>query len=457
VFFRRKPWFVLHSKGLSYYRSEKAFLKDKSPLGVFPLDDDLFLTGGLPDPRCFRINCHEGAILAKAKTDVLASEWLAAFTRLKQQPGAQSIDDFLDEHENAFLEVVFKDNPWDHLNLDIRDSGQSRISLEVQDFLGPKKATIETLIQMLTSITVVDFDFRSVFLLNHGSFMESQDLCHTLINLHNQDTTTYFDAQVCIATRLHVLCILSDWMEHFHMDFIKIQSQLTEFVEQLVDQNASFPLVIKGQITRLGLALNKAGCVFHEPKPLPTTDNFLKKFVVGSDLSDHSATSIARELMFVDYANFAAIQSREFTRKEWKRKGTAHERAPNIIRMVRIFNRRSYWVATQLLRRDNLSKRAGLLGLIILCIEECCKLRNYYAGFSLLLGLGLGPIYRLKQTWNALDKKFQKKFEILKRNLSSDRDSEYHKMVHGGMGEPMVSALPVIQIMYVQHSTESTA
>ena len=58
---------------------------------------------------------------------------------------------------------------------------------------------------------------------------------------------------------------------------------------------------------------------------------------------------IALYFIILDSYFYRKIKPREFCNKAWTRKATAHMRAPAILKLVDIWNSRSFWVATQVL------------------------------------------------------------------------------------------------------------
>lgn len=123
---------------------------------------------------------------------------------------------------------------------------------------------------------------------------------------------------------------------------------------------------------------------------------------------------ICQALTLLDMTCLKSIRPREFTNKEWTRKETAGELAPNLTKMVEHYNSRSYWVASQILLRVRGSARRKCMEAFISIAYHAWKLRNFYCLFAVMAGLSLTPVFRLQRDWKRIKAKAKAKFEKLK-------------------------------------------
>lgn len=174
---------------------------------------------------------------------------------------------------------------------------------------------------------------------------------------------------------------------------------------------------------------------------------FLKKFVAptGETLLKgvlaFTPRQLAAELTNLDVEQMQCIYTRELTHKAWTGSKSslgalgvpqswgvtgsiAHLTSAHVLQVIESFNRRSFWVASEILRaNENSSVHAGnkecitpdhdaswparvkLLEYFIAVLEELRVLCNFSALFAVLNGLQLQPLFRLKQLWSAVNPK----------------------------------------------------
>jgi len=164
-----------------------------------------------------------------------------------------------------------------------------------------------------------------------------------------------------------------------------------------------------------------------------------------SDVAAYPPKTLAQAMTMVDFSNFLAIYPREFTNKEWSRKETCELKAPNILRMVDTFNKRSYWVASEILNREDPALRTKMIRIFIDTALECMKLCNWYAAFALVNGLGLTPVHRLKSDWARLSKAAKADFDRLQHDVTSSTKNNraYRKLLRDSLGKPQIPHLAV--------------
>lgn len=108
-----------------------------------------------------------------------------------------------------------------------------------------------------------------------------------------------------------------------------------------------------------------------------------------------SPTDIARQLVFEQSRAFSAITQFELTDQRWTAETKLTE-CPNVMSMINNFNHLSKWVALEILERRSTKNRHLTFAHMIKIADECLKLHDYHAVFSIVAGLHLQAIYRLK-------------------------------------------------------------
>ncbi len=112
-------------------------------------------------------------------------------------------------------------------------------------------------------------------------------------------------------------------------------------------------------------------------------------------LLDFSTASLARELTMQEWEIFKRIAPREFLNQAWQRENKAII-APNIIRMIGRFNQISYWVATEVLTKQDRKTQVKIIKKFIKTAYICYHLGNFNSMMEILSGLNNISISRLK-------------------------------------------------------------
>eukprot|EP01006_Ploeotia_vitrea_P030641 TRINITY_DN63010_c0_g1_i2.p1 TRINITY_DN63010_c0_g1~~TRINITY_DN63010_c0_g1_i2.p1 ORF type:complete len:404 (-),score=213.39 TRINITY_DN63010_c0_g1_i2:50-1261(-) len=316
--------------------------------------------------------------------------------------------------------------------------------------------------------------------------MTSQQLFRILVAAFEKPAHEYKDARLCWETKLNVMSLLEEWMTLCVMDAKVIHDDLKSFLaryirhtgrlsaSQAIESNseqqpndnsnndnngdgdnnkkksAEFSLGhAQSQLAMsLQTVLRKSEEAFSKAtKSIKTpTDSFLKKFVtVDTRIGDFESRNIARQITLMDHELLKAIHPRELTRKEWARRPTAALRAQNVLKMIDVFNRRSFWICAEILSYKTIEERAKLLRKFIHVAYELRQLHNFFAMFSVMTALGLMPVMRLHRTWGQLGSRTREMYSRLAVQCSSDHNyRSYRRAFDKGLGKPQVPFLAVV-------------
>lgn len=141
-------------------------------------------------------------------------------------------------------------------------------------------------------------------------------------------------------------------------------------------------------------------------------------------LLDFSTASLARELTMQEWEIFKRIAPREFLNQAWQRENKAII-APNIIRMIGRFNQISYWVATEVLTKQDRKTQVKIIKKFIKTAYICYHLGNFNSMMEILSGLNNISISRLKDTWRQVPEKYKAYFEELEAVM--DNQQNFHR------------------------------
>jgi hypothetical protein len=102
-------------------------------------------------------------------------------------------------------------------------------------------------------------------------------------------------------------------------------------------------------------------------------------------LSAHSPQEVAEQIALLDHDALCAINLSEFFHKAFVKP----ESSPTFHAMVDAFNKKSLWVASEIVRRQVLQERAEMLTLWLDVCSASWKLRDFNAAFAIYCGLSI--------------------------------------------------------------------
>jgi len=148
--------------------------------------------------------------------------------------------------------------------------------------------------------------------------------------------------------------------------------------------------------------------------------SFVPKKVNLNELSlqDIHPEEIARQLTLIEHELFKAIQTQEMMKQRWIKE--KKNRTPNIHKMINRFNEVSLWVASEIVRVEDLKTRAIVLNRFIFIAQKCFELNNFNAVMEILSALNCSSVHRLKQTWELLPSKSLEVYESLVVLMNSE-------------------------------------
>ncbi|KAH6568616.1 hypothetical protein BASA60_008572 [Batrachochytrium salamandrivorans] len=135
-----------------------------------------------------------------------------------------------------------------------------------------------------------------------------------------------------------------------------------------------------------------------------------------------------------------SIHPIEFLNEIWS--GDA-DSSPSFKFFVERFDKESYWVATELVKVRDIKKRTLILKKFVQLVKESLNLNNFFSTFSLIAGLNLTPVQRLKKTWEALPDKTKKLWAEVEKIADPSRNMKNYRDRLAASSSPMVPFLPI--------------
>lgn len=136
----------------------------------------------------------------------------------------------------------------------------------------------------------------------------------------------------------------------------------------------------------------------------------------GSDLAhptllEADAKVVAEQLTLIEFEAFVRIAPTEIYRQAWNK--AEGSEAPNVMKLISSFNATTYWVASEVVSEHVFEKRVALLAKMIDVADRCLEIHNFQTLMEIIVGLAMGPVGRLTQTWDALGEPSKQKLKRL--------------------------------------------
>ncbi|KAE8151354.1 ras guanine nucleotide exchange factor domain-containing protein [Aspergillus avenaceus] len=320
-----------------------------------------------------------------------------------------------------------------------------------------KCGTLAGLVEQLTRHDRLDLVFSETFLITYPTFVSASELFDALLDRFHIEPPSQLgepEMQIWVAqkqkvVRLRVLNILKAWLERYWMEMhndatiallrqmcAKIKSsaammeiptspQLLSIIEQR----------IQGQEITKRLATPPNSNI---PKPIIPKN--MKKLKV----LDLDPTELARQLTILEFNHHARIKPAECLNQKWKKRmSNSPEPSTGVNAMILHSNRLSNWVAELVLAQDELKKRVNMIKLFVNAADVCRSLKNYATLMSIISGLGITPVYRLRMTWGLVKPEVRALLEDLKELMSSEKNFIKYRDMLRRTGPPCVPFLGI--------------
>ena len=147
----------------------------------------------------------------------------------------------------------------------------------------------------------------------------------------------------------------------------------------------------------------------------------------SANLLDMNAQTVAEQLTLIEFETFQQIVPIEISHQAWSKDGGA--RAPNVMTLINSFNATTYWVASEIVNQSKLEARVGIVVKMIEIAERCEQIHNYQTLMEILVGLSMGPVSRLTQTWEAVPKEKLTLFQKLQSLIDNRKNYNNYRMV----------------------------
>ncbi|KAJ3445578.1 ras guanine nucleotide exchange factor i-related [Anaeramoeba flamelloides] len=323
-----------------------------------------------------------------------------------------------DDEENRIPDIDIWDEP--------PDSDNNVCYIEENNKKILKAATLNKLIENLTNEKKSDTDFMKIFLMTCQSFTTPRKLLRKLLQRYNVprgNLTLEKYQEKKQKIQIKVCNVLISWIKDYFSDFNEsLINEINNFIENAEKTNSHIMSIKKLKGT-LAKAISGQSTRFHnisyETAPLPIVPKNIFSPSLDFDLVDEE--EIARQMTIIDFEIYSKIKPAELLNLAWSKPKLKH-RSKNVICLIHRFNDVSNWVASSIIRIDRIKKRAKQVIRFVKIAEYLRNLNNYNSLMSVLAGLTMSAVHRLKFTKEEIPKRYNDIIESLS-DLMSTKDS----------------------------------
>ncbi|KAJ3009268.1 UNVERIFIED_CONTAM: hypothetical protein HDU68_002772, partial [Siphonaria sp. JEL0065] len=291
-----------------------------------------------------------------------------------------------------------------------------------------------------------DHDFIETFLLTFRYFMPADECFKHIVSRYNcvapenptaEDLEYYSKMkgpiQECVANVLEI------WAKgHWH-DFA-LSSELKKNLEQFaMEFMYNDELKVRAKAPALLDVVEKQTVKYEEMYSYYKMVERKGK-VLESMFLELTPEVLSQQICIHNFKLFKNIHPIEFLHQIW---GSDREMTPYLNFFIDRFDKESYWVATEIVTQKDIKKRTKVLANFILTTKACQEANNFFSLFSLMSGLGLSPVSRLKKTWEALPEKAKTVYEELEKIIDPSRNMKNYRDLLTKAVPPIVPFLPI--------------
>jgi len=297
-------------------------------------------------------------------------------------------------------------------------------------------ATLTKLVEILTSPTYYDPTFLHTIMLTFRSFADRNTLIDKLFERFNMpppknsshEEFAHFKKNQLDRVRTRVTQTYKYWIENFYLYDFGVDPEALKKIEGIAQNMekcnaAHLAKMINSAVEKMrkedssGRVRSDLKC----PPPLLPKKSLFGGKSKKTEIMKWPLLEVARQITMIDFAIFSKIEPKECLNQAWN-KGHRETKAPNIYRMINWFNQLSNWVGSVIVQLPELEDRVKMMGKFIELANHCKELNNFNALFSVLSGLALASIFRLKQTWAALPPEDLQKYKDLQKYTSREKN-----------------------------------
>lgn len=330
---------------------------------------------------------------------------------------------------------------------------------DIMEIVGPKEASLDSLVSRLTSVTAgvaEHSEYVQAFLLNFPAFLTVNELILKLEAEFDLELSRFGDdKRLFVLSKLKVVSVIHTLATTYPEDIREITSEkANQFLNRIGNPDANRKLLepVKGNSGTLEKEIILPGKpggelgqdpkedtqtwfkraqarLHHEQRQLQSEIKAARLEPVMAipmrsifsdpgpeDASGFSPQVLAEQMTKLDSDLFHQVALREFINQDWSKKN----RKPSVVaEMVDVFNKRSFWVASEILCGPDPSVRARQLNKYVTVCQLCAGMSNFYGAYAVLTGLTFSSVLRMKATFEKAALKTLRTLEQLRKDMDS--------------------------------------
>jgi len=160
---------------------------------------------------------------------------------------------------------------------------------------------------------------------------------------------------------------------------------------------------------------------------------------------DLEPEEIAQQLTLLEFEMFSQVRDREFHNQNFKSKDPKTRKllAKNICRMIDFSNKVSYWVATEIVRHEDIRPRVAVIKKFIATAEMLKIIGNFNGLMEVIAGLNLFSVQRLLKSWAEVSSRQMSILEDLNVLMENKQNYKMYRTTLKELTRPVIPYLGV--------------
>jgi len=299
--------------------------------------------------------------------------------------------------------------------------------------------TIEKLIERLADENRQDMKYVDCILLTYRFYLTSLAMFEHLYlrymiqlpaNASAEEIAYFNEWQKPIQKK--VISVIRWWVDNYWSDFnndVSLLGRLLEFTELLRVQS------FEQECDQLEASMLSQLQNHRNLRSLATVNQGNESQFLNLNVNE-----IATQLNLWNFELFRNIQPAEYVNNVLSKDP---ELFPNLDLFIKRFELESFWVATEVCIEKDLRRRVNIIDSFIRIAKQCREAKNFFSTFSIIGGLNLSCVQRLKNTWANVQSKSLEVFHSLEEVMSPYQNMKNYRETMLSSHPPIIPVLPV--------------
>ncbi len=296
-------------------------------------------------------------------------------------------------------------------------------------------ATLNKMIERMTSIDTIDLQLTQTFLITYKSFTSADEMWLKLMERYDAPPrVSEVDRQ---KVRVRMCMFLKKWLEGRRAGDVgpELLMKMVDFIEKRLPKDGLSDM--QQVLTRMVSGGQHEKVIQYDRRQAPKVKHPKVKTVEKMTVMDIDPTELARQITLKTWEIFCMIQPPEFFDQAWM-KADAAKKSPNILALIEFFNHFSNGVATAMVSEPRLRKRIAVAERWIDVGTEIRKLNNFHMVMALISTFAQACINRLKYTLEKVSDNHKLRLKELQTLMDPTRSFQSYRQAYKecGLGIP---------------------